>query len=344
MELASPTQTWGNTSAVNILITGGTGFIGRQLANHLLRMADFPFEGEEPKSIDKITLFDAFAGDHKWTDPRVEVVVGDIGDPDTVARVAHAADIVWHLAAVVSSDAEANFDLGVRVNLTGMLNLLEALRAKGSKPRIVNASSFAVFGGDLPEIVTDRTDLTPKTSYGTQKAIGELLVADYTRKGFVDGRSLRLPTITVRPGKPNKAASTFVSSIIREPLARQNTVCPVGRETLVYISSPRRAVEAMVRAMQLCDKTIGADRTIPLPGLTLSVGEIVDALERVAGRAATKLIRWEADPLIQKIVKGWPGRVETTRATALRFNADRNFDEIVRAHIEDQAVSKWWEQ
>lgn len=329
---------------MKILITGGTGFIGKQLANHLQRMANFSFEGEEPKSIDKITLFDAFPGDHKWTDPRVEVVVGDVGDPGTIERVAKNADIVWHLAAVVSSDAEANFDLGMRVNLTGTLNLLETLRAKGGRPRIVNASSFAVFGGDLPEIVTDRTDLTPKTSYGTQKAIGELLVADYTRKGFIDGRSLRLPTITVRPGKPNKAASTFVSSIIREPLAQQSAVCPVDRDTLVYISSPRRAVEAMVRAMYLSDKTVATDRTIPLPGLTLSVCEMVDALERVAGPAATKLIRWEPDPTILRIVKGWPGRVEAARAKELGFNADRNFDEIVRAHIEDGAVSKWWEQ
>jgi D-erythronate 2-dehydrogenase len=329
---------------VKILITGGTGFIGKQLANQLLRMPRFLFEGEEPRSIDKITLFDAFPGDQRWTDPRVEVVVGDVGDRGTVERVARGVDVVWHLAAVVSSDAEANFDLGMRVNLTGMLNLLKTLCAKGGRPRLVNASSFAVFGGDLPEIVTDRTDLTPKTSYGTQKAIGELLVADYTRKGFVDGRSLRLPTITVRPGKPNKAASTFVSSIIREPLARQAVICPVERDTLVYISSPRRAVEAMVRAMYLSDKTIGTERTIPLPGLTLSVGEMVDALERVASPAATKLIRWELDAPIQRIVKGWPGRVEASRAKVLGFSADRNFDEIVRAHIEDEAVSKWWEQ
>jgi D-erythronate 2-dehydrogenase len=329
---------------VHVLITGGTGFIGKQLAAELLRMGGFPFEGAATKSIDKITLFDASAGDHKWTDPRVELVVGDTGDPQSVARVVEKADVVWHLAAIVSSDAEANFDLGMRVNLQGMLNLLEVLRAKGTRPRLVNASSFAVFGGELPEVVTDRTDLTPKTSYGTQKAIGELLVADYTRKGFIDGRSLRLPTVVVRPGKPNKAASTFVSSIIREPLSRQSAVCPVRPETPVYIASPRRVVEAMIRAMYLSDQTIGAARTIPLPGLTLRVGEMVAALERIAGPAAVQLIRWEPDAAVQRIVDSWPGRVEAARATALGFKADRTFDEIVRAHIEDQGVAKWWAQ
>jgi D-erythronate 2-dehydrogenase len=327
---------------VKILITGGTGFIGRQLACELLRRGRVDFEGREPRGIDKIVLFDAFAGETRWSDPRVEVITGDIADTATVGRITQGVDLVWHLAAVVSAEAEADFDLGMRVNLQGLLTLLEALRALKTTPRLVNASGFAVFGGALPDVVTDATAPSPKSSYGMQKAVGELLVADYSRKGFVDGRSLRLPTITVRPGKPNKAASTFVSSIIREPLARQQTVCPVQPGTLVYISSPRRALESMLRAMALSSETIGQERTIPLPGLTVSIGEMVSTLERVAGPEAIKLIRWEPNAEIQRIVASWPSRVEAARALNLGFRSDGNFEEIVRAHIEDEAVTPWW--
>ena len=329
---------------MKILITGGNGFIGKRLAERLLELDTLQLDGGPSGRIEKLVLLDAFPGDRIGGDRRVEVVVGEVSDRETVARVAQDADLVWHLAAIVSSDAEANFDLGMKVNLYGTLNLLEILRATGKRPRLVNASSLAVFGGDLPSVVTDRTDLTPKSSYGTQKAIGELLVADYTRKGFVDGRSLRLPTIAIRPGKPNKAASTFVSSIIREPLARQATVCPVRPDSAMCLLSGRRVVDAMIRAMTLSSESIGSERTILLPGFTLTVAEMVAVLEKVAGREATKLIRWQPDANIQRLVDSWPGRIDAARAKALGFQADSNFEEVVRAHIEDEAVPQWWRQ
>ncbi|OCR25134.1 NAD-dependent epimerase [Pseudomonas syringae] len=323
---------------MRILITGGTGFIGKQLAERLLALHSLTFEGQAPQVIERIVLFDAFAGEHLPNDPRIELITGDIADPDVVARVTDGVDLVWHLAAVVSSAAEADFDLGMQVNLHGLMTLLETLRKQGNTPRLVYASGFAVFGGKLPEVVNDDTVLTPKSSYGMQKAVGELLVADYARKGFVDGRVLRLPTVAVRPGKPNKAASTFFSSIIREPLVGQTAVCPVRPDTQVYLTSPRRVIEAMLHAMLLSPETLGDERIIPLPGVTTTVADMVAALQRVAGAEVVKLIRWEPDATIQRIVEGWPSKVDAPRARALGFNADADFDAIIRAHIEDTAA------
>lgn len=320
---------------MRILITGGTGFIGQQLARRLLDLHSLALEGQAPQAIERIVLFDAFAGDELPDDARIERVTGDIADPRVVASIVDGVDLVWHLAAVVSSAAEADFDLGMQVNLHGLLNLLETLRKQGSRPRFVYASGFAVFGGTLPEVVNDDTALTPQSSYGMQKAVGELLVADYARKGFIDGRVLRLPTVAVRPGKPNKAASTFFSSIIREPLNGEPAVCPVRPDTQVYLTSPRRIVEAMLRGMTLSPETLGNQRIIPLPGISTTVADMVAALQRVAGPDVTRLIRWEPDATIQRIVESWPSRVEARRASALGFSADADFDAIVRAHIED---------
>jgi len=321
---------------MRILITGGAGFIGKRLADQLLRDGAFSLQGLEPQTIDKIILFDNVERENAPQDPRVESITGDINDARIIRKVTQNIDLAWHLAAIVSAAAEADFDLGMNVNLDGLLTLLNALRDLKSRPRLVFASGFAVFGGNLPDVVTDFTALTPQSSYGTQKAIGELLVADYSRRGFVDGRAVRLPTITVRPGKPNKAASSFVSSIIREPLAGKPAVCPVRGSTKVYVSSPRRAVESMLLAMQLSEATIGSGRTIPLPGITVSVEDMVATLERIGGIGATKLIAWEPDSEIQRIVDSWPTCVDDARARALGFHADADFEAIIRSHIEDE--------
>jgi nucleoside-diphosphate-sugar epimerase len=243
---------------------------------------------------------------------------------------------VFHLAAIVSANAEEDFDLGVRVNLEGTRNVLEACRALPQPARLVFASSVAVYGGDMPEVLDDGTILTPQTSYGAQKAIGELLLNDYSRKGFVDGRALRLPTVVVRPGKPNKAASTFASSIIREPLAGEEAICPVARDAAMYVLSPRRVVAALIRAFELPPAAFGMTRMLTLPGITVSIGEMVDALAAVAGERVARRVRWEPDPVIQKIVAGWPAAFDARRARAMGFEADPDFASIIRAHIEDE--------
>jgi nucleoside-diphosphate-sugar epimerase len=321
---------------MRILITGGTGFIGKKLAAALLREGQVALDGASPREVERITLFDAFEGEGVPQDPRAHLVTGDIADAATVGRLAADADLVWHLAAIVSANAEADFDLGMRVNLDGTRVLLEAMRATGRRPRLVFTSTLAVYGGDMPQVIQDGTHLTPQTSYGTQKAIGELLVADYSRKGFIDGRALRLPTIVVRPGKPNKAAYTFASSIIREPLAGQEAVCPVGREAGMFILSPRRVVDALLHAMRLPDADWGMTRALQLPGITATVGEMADSLARIAGQKVAGRIRWEPDPTIQRIVAGWPARAAGERAQRMGFKPDGSFDEIVRAHIEDE--------
>lgn len=321
---------------MRVLITGGSGFIGLRLARTLLRTGTVTVDDDAPRPIERMTLFDTVAPKDVPRDSRVEVVIGDITDRGVVERVAADVDLVWHLAAVVSGAAEDDVDLGYRVNLDGTRHLLEALRAIGRQPRMVFASSFAVFGGAMPETITDEFHTTPRSSYGTQKAIGELLTADYSRKGFIDGRSLRLPTIVVRPGKPNRAASTFASSIIREPLAGQEAVCPVDRDTAIYILSPRRVVEAMVLAMRLPESAWATNRTLTLPGITTTVGAMVDALARVAGEAVADRIRWQPDPAVQRIVETWPVRAEPQRARSMGFSDDGTFDAILLAHIEDE--------
>jgi nucleoside-diphosphate-sugar epimerase len=319
---------------VRVLITGGGGFLGKALAARLLQRGHL---GSNER-IERMTLVDVVAAEG-FDDPRIVQVTGDISDRQLLGRAVDTRTTsIFHLAAVVSGQAEADFDLGMRVNLDGTRALLEVCRAAGHQPRVVFASSVAVYGGALPPVVLDDTPLTPQTSYGTQKAVAELLVADYTRKGFVDGRSLRLPTVTVRPGRPNAAASSFASGIIREPVNGEESICPVDRATRMWVISPACAVGGFIHAHDLPSERLGANRSVSLPGLSVTVGEMVEALERVAGAAAVARIRWQKDPRITRLVDTWPGTLDASRARTLGFPQDENFEAIVRAYVESRAT------
>ncbi len=312
---------------MRVVITGGCGFLGQRVALQLLARGD----------VDELVLFDnAPPALPLPEDKRLRVETGDIADREAVQRaITPGTGSVFHLAAVVSGQAEADTDLGYRVNLDGTRAVLDACRALATCPRVVFASSLAVYGGALPPAVGDDTPLTPQTSYGTQKAIGELLVNDYSRKRFVDGRAVRLPTVVVRPGRPNRAASTFASSMIREPLAGREAVCPVSPDTVMALASPRRIVAGLLHAHDLPADAFGASRSLQLPGFSVAVGEMAAAVRRAGGEAAYARIRWQPDPQIQQIISGWPQALHAPRAEALGFAADTGIDEVVQAFIED---------
>jgi nucleoside-diphosphate-sugar epimerase len=322
---------------MKVVITGGAGFIGRRLAARLLERGSLAGADGKQAAIDELVLFDvAPPAPAMPADKRLKIATGDIADPATVkGLIDHGTGSVFHFAAVVSGQAEADTDLGLKVNLDGTRVVLEACRALGSTPRLVFTSSVAVYGGDLPPVITDDTPLTPQTSYGAQKAIGELLVTDYSRKGFLDGRALRLPTVSVRPGRPNRAASSFCSSLFREPLSGVDYACPVSRESVMALLSPRGVIAALERAHDLPGGAFGYSRALLLPGISVSVAEMIEAVRRGGGEAAHRRIRFEPDTLIQKIVDGWPRALQADRALKLGFSADRDLDEIVRGFIED---------
>ena len=319
---------------MKILITGGAGFLGQRLARKLLERGTLSLDGGKPQPITQIDLLDVVKADLQ--DPRVRSLEGDIADPAVLRKAIDAETrAIFHLAAVVSGQAEADFDLGMRINLDASRALLETCRALGHTPRVIFTSSVAVYGGNLPDTVRDDTALNPQSSYGTQKAIAELLLADYTRRGFVDGRVLRLPTISVRPGRPNAAASSFASGIIREPLNGEPAVCPVGADTRLWLLSPRGAIAALIAGCEL-DADAMADRTpINLPGVSVTAAEMAQALREVAGDEVADRISWQADARVERIVGSWPGRWDTSRATRLGLTGDGSFADIVRAYMAD---------
>ncbi|MEI7429625.1 MAG: D-erythronate dehydrogenase [Betaproteobacteria bacterium] len=320
---------------MKVLITGGAGFLGKRLAKKLLQRGTLKNAKGVEESIDQLVLFDVVPADG-FNDPRVSVVTGDISDAEVVNRVVDAETAsIFHLAAVVSSQAEADFDLGMRINVDALRLLLETCRRLGQSPKVLFTSSVAVYGGTLPEVVQDDTALSPKSSYGIQKAIGELLISDFSRKGYIDGRGLRLPTISVRPGKPNKAASSFASGIIREPLNKEEAVCPVTPDTRLWLLSPRQAIENLIWAHDLPAEAFTQTRVLNLPGVNVSVAEMVEALGKVAGPEAVARIRWESDAVVQRIVGSWPACWDMKRAYALGFKGDQDFESMVRAFVAD---------
>ena len=321
---------------MNVLITGGAGFLGRKLARALLARGTLSGADGSQQRIETLVLADVVPA-NDFGDARVKIVTGDITDAQLMRSLVTAdTTSVFHLAAIVSGQAEADFDLGMKINLDASRLLLETCRALGHKPRVVFTSSVAVYGGQLPDVVTDATALNPQSSYGTQKAIGELLLNDFSRKGFVDGRVLRLPTISVRPGKPNKAASSFASGIIREPHNGEEAVCPVSPALRLWLLSPRRAIAALIAGHELSGAALGNSRTINLPGLSVSVADMVAALEKVGGPEAVARIRFVPDPAVERIVQSWPGAWDDSRARSLGLEGDADFESVIRAHVEDE--------
>lgn len=325
---------------MRVVITGGGGFLGFKLAQALLARGALAGANGAASKLSKIVLLDAAYPATMPDDARLERVTGDVSDAATLERVVTPDTAsIFHLAAVVSGAAEADFDLGDRVNLEGTRRLLERARRCARPPRLVFASSVAAFGGVLPPVLDDSTTPTPQTSYGTQKVIGEYLIADMSRKGFIDGRSLRLPTIVVRPGKPNAAASSFASGVIREPLNGVTASCPVAAETGVWLLSPKRVIEAFVHAHDIPASAWPSTRTVNLPGITVTVAEMLQGLRRLAGDAVMRRVRFEPDARIQAIVRTWPARLETPRALEMGFRADPDIDTVIGDYIADEKIA-----
>jgi D-erythronate 2-dehydrogenase len=320
---------------MKVLVTGAAGMLGRKFCQELAAKGEIA-----GRKVESLTMVDIVDSPPIVDSPfPVRSAACDLGSPGIAEQLlADHPDLVLHTAAVVSGEAETDFDKGYRINVDGTRYLFEAIRKANHQPRVVFTSSIAVFGAPFPEVINEEFFSTPLTSYGTQKAIGELLLSDYTRKGFFDGIGIRLPTICVRPGKPNRAASGFFSGIIREPLNGQEAILPVPDTVRHWFASPRAAVRFFFRAAEIDGASVGDRRNLSMPGLSATIGEMIASLERCAGPDRVKLIRREPDPTIMRIVDGWARNLDASRASALGFKAETNFDEIIRAHIEDEAI------
>jgi nucleoside-diphosphate-sugar epimerase len=325
---------------MRIVITGGAGFLGRKLAAALLARGSLTDARGAQRTISQITLVDIAAAP-LGPDPRLRILAGDLADPAFLhASLAGGADSVFHLAAVVSGEAESNFDLGWRVNVDATRMLLERCRDLPAPPKFVFTSSCAVFGGPLPDPIPDTQALWPQSSYGNQKAVGEFMVYDFTRKGFIDGRSLRLPTISVRPGKPNKAASSFASGILREPLNGVEAICPVGRATRMWLLSPRAVIANMILAHEAPAAVFAHTRSVNVPGISIPVTGMIDALRRVAGDAVADRVVWRHDPAVDRIVQTWPVNFDAAFGRSLGMAGDADFDSIIRQYIADELPAR----
>ena len=321
---------------MRVVITGGAGFLGRLLAAKILERGALTDASGQSREVSELVLVDmAPAHGEPWiADKRVSQVIGDVADRNVLAQAMTAKTAsVFHLAAVVSGQAEADFDIGMRVNVDSTRALLELTRTLAKPPKFVFTSSIAVFGGALPAVLPDDQTLTPQGSYGAQKTMGELLISDMSRKGMIDGRSLRLPTVTVRPGKPNKAASSFASGIIREPLAGLDTVCPASPDAKMWVQSPPRVIENLLIGHEAPAAVLMHTRSISVPGITVSVRDMVDSLRRVAGDAVADRVTWQLDPTIDRLVSSWPQAFSAERGRALGMTVDASFDDMVRAYM-----------